>query len=102
MRCKDKALPIRQTLRAQIPAVVHADGSARIQTVEPGQHPLFYSMIEAFERRTGVPLVLNTSFNVAGEPIVESPTDAIRTFFASGLDALAIGSFILCKTGCKP
>lgn len=98
----DKALPIRQTLRAQIPAVVHADGSARIQTVESAHHPLFHSMIEAFERHTGVPLVLNTSFNVAGEPVVESPSDAIRTFFASGLDALAIGSFILCKPGCKP
>lgn len=98
----DKALPIRQALHAQVPAVVHADGSARIQTVESAQNPLFHSMIEAFEQLTGVPLVLNTSFNVAGEPIVESPTDAIRTFFASGLDALAIGNFLLCKPGCAP
>lgn len=98
----DKALPIRPVLHAQVPAVVHADGSARIQTVESAHYPLFHSMIEAFEQQTGMPLVLNTSFNVAGEPIVESPTDAIRTFFASGLDTLAIGSFILCKPGHAP
>ena len=96
----DKALPIRPELRKQIPAVVHADGSARVQTVASGDHPLFHSLIEAFERRTGIPMVLNTSFNVAGEPIVESPTDAIRTLFGSGLDALAIGAFLLCKPGC--
>lgn len=93
----DKALPIQPALRAQVPAVVHADGTARVQTVQAAHHPLFHSMIEAFDRLTGVPMVLNTSFNVAGEPIVESPSDAIRTFFASGLDALVIGSFLLCK-----
>ncbi|WP_299614128.1 carbamoyltransferase C-terminal domain-containing protein [uncultured Tateyamaria sp.] len=96
----DKALPILPALRQRVPAVVHADGTARVQTVQAEYHPLFHSMIEAFEKITGVPIVLNTSFNVAGEPIVESPSDAIRTFFTSGLDALAIGSFLLCKSSC--
>jgi carbamoyltransferase len=95
----EKTLCIRSELRPRIPAVVHADGSARIQTVRAADNPLFHSLITAFKRETDIPLLLNTSFNVAGEPIVESPTDAIRTYFASGLDALVIGSFVLCKRG---
>lgn len=93
----DKALPIRPARRHQIPAVVHADGTARLQTVGQGDNSLFHSLIRAFAQRTETPLLLNTSFNVAGEPIVESPTDALRTFFASGLDVLVMGSFLLRK-----
>ena len=65
-------------------------------------HPLYWSLIEAFCRRTGVPGVLNTSFNVKGEPIVCSPTDALRCFYGTGMDALAIGSFLLEKSSSEP
>ena len=83
--------------KAEIPAVVHVDGTARVQIVEECQNPRYFRMINEFEKRTGVPCVLNTSFNVKGEPIVCTPQDAIRTFAATGLDALAIGSFLLTK-----
>jgi len=93
----EKVLLIRQDKRAQIPAVVHADGTGRLQTVTKSSNPLFHRLIELFGRRTGVPIVLNTSFNINDEPIVESPTDAIRTFYSSGLDAMAIGPFLFRK-----
>ena len=93
----EKVLPVRADRREKIPAVVHADGSGRLQTVDCSSNPLFYRLIEAFRDLTGVPIVLNTSFNVNNEPIVESPVDAIRTFYSSGLDALAIGPFLLRK-----
>jgi carbamoyltransferase len=94
----EKVLPIRKEMQALIPAVVHADGTGRLQTVSSADNPLYYSLIKAFSQRTGVPVVLNTSFNVNGEPIVESPSDAIRTFFSSGLNALAIGSYLVQKS----
>jgi len=80
-----------------IPGVVHVDGTMRIQTVDASSNPRFYGVIKAFETRTGVPALLNTSFNIKGEPIVCSPRDALRTFWSTGLDALAIGSFLLIK-----
>jgi carbamoyltransferase len=82
-----------------IPGVVHVDGTMRIHTVEAGSNPLFHAVIKAFEARTGVPVLLNTSFNVKGEPIICSPRDALRTFWSTGLDALAIGPFLLTKPG---
>ena len=93
----EKALPVRAEMQTRIPAVVHRDGTARLQTVTLAEAPLLHAVLAAFERRTGVPVVLNTSFNLNGEPIVDSPTDAIRTYFSSGLDALAIGPFLLAK-----
>ena len=93
----EMALPVRREMRSRIPAVVHEDGTARVQTVEKRDSMLFHSLLSAFERRTGVPVLLNTSFNLNGEPIVDSPEDAIRAFYSSGLDALAIGSFLLLK-----
>jgi carbamoyltransferase len=81
----------------EIPGVVHVDGTMRIQTVDAHSNPRFYSVIKAFAARTGVPVLLNTSFNIKGEPIVCSPRDALRTFWSTGLDALAIGSFLLIK-----
>jgi carbamoyltransferase len=87
-------LPVRGEKRGVIPAVTHIDGTGRLQTVEKGVNPRFYAVIEEFERLTGVPVVLNTSFNVAGEPIVCTPEDAIRTFRRSGLDALAMGDYL--------
>ncbi|MBT8223815.1 MAG: hypothetical protein KJN96_11675 [Eudoraea sp.] len=80
-----------------IPAVTHIDGSARLQTVKRELHPRYYDVIKKLGDKTGVPVVLNTSFNIQGEPIVESPKDAIRCFFSTGLDALVIGNYFLTK-----
>ncbi len=80
-----------------IPAVRHVDGTARIQTINRQQHPLYYDLVKAFQARTGVPVLVNTSFNTRGEPIVCTPRDAIECFWTSPLDALVIGSFLLEK-----
>jgi carbamoyltransferase len=88
---------VRQEKRAVIPAVTHVDGSARPQTVEKEINPLYYRLIDEFGKRTGVPVIMNTSFNLRGEAIVHTPTDAIRTFFSSGMDALVLGGFFLEK-----
>jgi carbamoyltransferase len=88
---------VRPDKRSVIPAVTHVDGSARPQTVERHVNPLYWRLIHEFGQRTGVPVIMNTSFNLRGEPIVSSPTDAIRTFFSSGMDALVIGSFVVEK-----
>jgi carbamoyltransferase len=82
----------------EIPAVVHVDGSARVQSVERSVNPRYYELIEEFDRLTGVPIVLNTSFNLKGEPIVGTPKDAIQTFYTSGLDDLVIGDFVVSKS----
>lgn len=80
-----------------IPAVTHVDGSARLQTVGKDLHPRYYNVIKKLGDKTGVPVVLNTSFNIQGEPVVESPQDAIRCFFSTGLDGLVIGNYVLMK-----
>jgi carbamoyltransferase len=82
----------------QIPAVRHVDGTARIQTVNRAQNPAYYDLLKAFQSRTGVPVLVNTSFNTRGEPIVCSPRDAIECFWTSPLDALVIGSFLIEKS----
>ncbi|MFD0836309.1 carbamoyltransferase [Mariniflexile aquimaris] len=87
-------LPDKQSV---IPAVTHVDGSARLQTVSKDSHPRYYVLIKKLGDKTGVPVVLNTSFNIQGEPVVESPQDAIRCFFSTGLDYLAIGDFLIDK-----
>jgi carbamoyltransferase len=79
----------------RIPAVVHVDGSARIQTVDRREEPLVARMLEAFERRTGVPVVVNTSLNTAGRPMVDDPRDALECFGSAPVDALAIGPFLV-------
>jgi carbamoyltransferase len=88
---------VRAEKRGVIPAVTHVDGSARPQTVEREVNPLYWRLIDEFGKRTGVPVVMNTSFNLRGEAIVHTPTDAVRTFFSSGMDALLIGSFLVEK-----
>jgi carbamoyltransferase len=85
---------------ARIPAVRHVDGTARIQTINRQQHALYYDLLRAFEARTGVPVLVNTSFNTRGEPIVCTPRDAVESFWTSPLDALVIGSFLLEKPAC--
>jgi carbamoyltransferase len=82
-----------------IPAVRHVDGTARVQTVNRAQHALYYDLLKSFHRRTGVPVLVNTSFNTRGEPIVCTPRDAVESFWTSPLDALVIGSFALQKKG---
>src|SRR4029077_550986 len=88
---------VRPEKRGVIPSVTHVDGSARPQTVEKEVNPLYWRLLDEFEKRTGVPVILNTSFNLRGEAIVHTPTDAVRTFFSSGMDALVIGSFLVEK-----
>ncbi len=95
----EKVYPIRPEKRAVIPAVTHVDGSGRLQTVDRETNPRFHRLIEEFRRITDVPVVLNTSFNLNGEPIVCTPTDAIRTFFSCGLDALVLGDYVVSKNG---
>jgi carbamoyltransferase len=84
--------------RSDVPAITHVDYSARIQTVRRETHPAYYDIIEAFYRRTGCPVVVNTSFNVRGEPIVCTPEDAYRCFMRTDMDVLVLGSFILEKS----
>jgi carbamoyltransferase len=88
---------VKPEKRSIIPSVTHVDGSARPQTVERDVNPLYWRLIREFGNRTGVPVVMNTSFNLRGEPIVSTPTDAVRTFFSSGMDALVIGNFVVEK-----
>jgi carbamoyltransferase len=83
--------------RSVIPAVTHVDDSARIQTIDRERNPRFHGIVEAFRQKTGCPLVINTSFNVRGEPIVNTPSEAYRCFMATDLDALVLESFILLK-----
>ncbi len=92
------AAMVRPEVRAEIPAVVADDGSARVQSLEPEGNPLFRRLIEQFEERTGIPMVLNTSFNVRS-PMVGTPGEAIDTFRSSGLDALIIGSHVVSRNG---
>ena len=93
----ENVFPIRPEKHALIPAVTHVDGTGRLHTVSREQNPLYFELIEEFRRLTGVPVVLNTSFNLNGEPIVCSPQDALRTFFSSGLDALVMGNCLVEK-----
>jgi len=88
--------------RSDIPAVTHVDYSARIQTVHKDTNPRYHALISAFERRTGCPVLINTSFNVRGEPIVCTPEDAFRCFMGTELDALAVGNYYLRKEDQDP
>lgn len=92
-----RAFHVRPEMRDKIPAAVHIDGTSRAQTVTQEANPLYYKMIQEFEKLTGIPAVMNTSFNLEDEPIVCSPRDAIRTFFSSGADYLAIGNALVAK-----
>ncbi len=92
---------VRPEKRAEIPAVTHVDGSARIQTIRRDQNPRYYDLIKAFEQRTNCPVIINTSFNVRGEPIVESPKDALNCFLHTQMDYLVMGNFLLRKDRMK-
>lgn len=84
--------------RERIAATVHVDGTGRVQTVRPGQNPRFHSLLTAFKKQTGVSVVLNTSFNVRGEPVVCSPADAVRCFLHTDIDVLILGDYVAEKT----
>lgn len=91
------AFRAKPELQRDAPAIVHIDGTVRVQLVKEATHPLYHHLLSEFEALTGVPVLLNTSFNVKGEPIVCTATDAIRTFFGTGMDTLALGNFIVRK-----
>jgi carbamoyltransferase len=88
--------------RSDIPAVTHVDYSARIQTVHQETNPRYHALLKAFERLTGCPVIVNTSFNVRGEPIVCTPEDAFHCFMGTGIEALAIGNCFLRKEDQDP
>jgi carbamoyltransferase len=87
--------PVRAEKKPVIPAITHADGTARVQIVTAASNPTFHALLKAFERRKGVPILMNTSFNLRGEPMVDSPRDAIRTFSISGIDYLVLGRTVV-------
>ncbi|HEV2987899.1 MAG TPA: carbamoyltransferase C-terminal domain-containing protein [Candidatus Angelobacter sp.] len=93
-----RVISFRREKQGQIPAVVHVDGTGRLQTLSSENHPLFYRLVREFYNRTGVPILLNTSFNVAGEPIVETPEDALFCLLATGIDVCVLGDQIVRKT----
>tara|TARA_B100001121_G_scaffold310654_1_gene343543 strand:+ start:928 stop:2538 length:1611 start_codon:yes stop_codon:yes gene_type:complete len=85
------------TKKNKIPSVVHTDGTSRLQTVSKKFNPEFYKLLKEFHKITGVPILINTSFNLKGQPIVDSPRDALMTFFGSGIDYLVLNSFLISK-----
>jgi carbamoyltransferase len=94
-----KGLNAVNGVRSEIPAVTHVDFSARMQTVHEQLNPQLHALVSAFKKRTGCPILINTSFNVRGEPMVESPKDAYRCFMRTEMDYLVLGSFVLKKEG---
>jgi carbamoyltransferase len=91
-----------KTLRSELPAITHVDYSARVQTVSEDRSPRFHAILEAFEKRTGCPVLVNTSFNVRGEPMVHSPTDAYRCFMFTDMDVLVVENCLLRKSAQPP
>jgi carbamoyltransferase len=89
---------VRLEWRDRIPAVVHVDGTARVQTVRREHNERLHALLREFESITGVPVLLNTSFNVKGEPIVETPDDAIKRFLTTGIDYLALHDLLMANT----
>ena len=96
------AFPVDERYRDAIPAAVHVDGTARPQRVTARANPRFHALLRAFGAETGHEVLINTSFNVQGEPIVDSPRDAVRCFGGTGIDVLAIGDFVAFKPGVVP
>lgn len=91
------AANVHEDKRSLVPAVTHVDGSTRVQTVNQCQNDRAYDLLKRFKEKTGIPLLLNTSFNTSGEPIVESPLDAISTFISSKIDILVLGNYVVQK-----
>jgi carbamoyltransferase len=89
--------PVKSQHVADLAGVVHRDGTTRPQMVTRDANPRYYDTIRAFGERTGVPAILNTSFNLKGEPMVNTPRDALRTFFSSGMDVLVMNNVLVAK-----
>jgi len=92
-----KGLDKLKEVRSVVPAITHVDYSARVQTIDVHHHPRFHRILSAFKRITGSPVVINTSFNVRGEPIVNTPEDAFRCFMYTNMDVLVLENFVLLK-----
>jgi carbamoyltransferase len=91
------ACPVAEAARPRIPAVVHVDGTARPQAVSRRHAPRYWALIDAFREVTGIPVLLNTSFNLRGEPIVHTPRNAVRDFLFSSLDVLVLEDFLVTR-----
>jgi len=94
--------PVRPEWRSRLAAITHVDGSARVQALERGMAPRVHALLEAYGRRTGVPVLLNTSFNVAGEPIVTRALEGYSTFRRCGIDVLVAGPTLVMKRAVAP
>jgi carbamoyltransferase len=90
-------VPVRKCQQSILPAITHVDGTGRLQTVFRDQNPRYYGLIERFGQATGVPVILNTSFNLKGEPIVTTPANAFSTFSKSEMDCLVLGNSLVEK-----
>lgn len=93
-----KAYTVKEERRQAVPAIVHVDGSTRPQTVRSEVNPVWHQLIAEHYKLSGIPLIMNTSLNTRGEPVCETPCDAIKTFYTSAMDALAVGNFLIEKT----
>ncbi len=94
-------VPVKESKQSALPAITHVDGTGRLQTVFREHSPRYYGLIERLGKATGVPVVLNTSFNLKGEPIVTTPANAFHTFSASEMDTLVLGNFVVDKQPSK-
>jgi carbamoyltransferase len=92
-----RGLEALHQIRSEVPAITHVDYSARVQTVDEERHGRYYRLMKRFREKTGCPVIINTSFNVRGEPIVCSPRDAYQCFMATNMDVLVIENFVLLK-----
>jgi carbamoyltransferase len=88
---------VKEEWRTKIPAVVHVDNTSRIQSVREDLNPFYHKLISKFMEKSGVPVLLNTSFNGPDEPVVETPLDAIKTFYKRNLDALCVGNLLIVR-----
>lgn len=95
---EDRIRRLLESTHPELPAITHVDGSARVQTVDPERNPRFYSLLRAWKEKTGCPVLVNTSFNIRGEPIVRTPEDAWRCFVGTGMDILVIGDYLIRKS----
>lgn len=98
VRFMERVVRVRNAWKSRLGAVTHVDGTGRVQTVEREENPKFYDLLKAYDTLTGIPVILNTSFNLNGEPIVCTPEDAIRTFYSCGLDLLVLGPYLIRKS----
>src|SRR5262249_10521753 len=94
-------VPVKESKRDKIPAITHVDGTGRLQAVYEETNPAYYRMIKKFYQGTGIPVILNTSFNLKGEPIVETPANAFNTFSRSQMDLLFMNNYVVSKEAKK-